>query len=273
MISIDRHCYELSYCIQSLISGCELLPEYHDSEWGRVYDWLYLASSVSVVYADPSRHDGYLYCEPVQELMNRESKAYSSFVKDLSVFNFVWSSFENISKALSKYTSSKVRKCQSNALKGIGFINKYSELVEGIPYYNECLNDLVFLLKEKSRYFLNDYSEYKGDISHFSMGIWYVKEIRNSFAHGSSGIPTVIDCDDGRKADEYSNVILLSTRLVLMTIQLMASSYLKIDDGCLFLWGVHNECSDDDHILNKLMKVHLSFNDPIQDVLFYERGD
>lgn len=205
---------------------------------GNAIDWLKLSSGVESINIDTAKHDdSVLYCGIVWDYEEARSKLMSSLTTELVRFHFVWGALESLVAEF--VPSAKIKKIgKMNAL--CDYLKK-SNLEDLLPKgYLEEYNNLVELMKKISQY-KNDIDTIRlptannsNEANHIDIagiGIYRVYKVRNKFAHGAMEFPEPESHDED--AGLNKELIIVATRIVLMTIIMLFVNDIKMDDFIL----------------------------------------
>lgn len=255
--------------IHELDQHCLLLSGFYEQvKLYNVYQWLNLAAGIISVDFETVRFDDSIgMCGTAYDYAEEESSFNKKVVTELTRFSFVWSALESLIEIVQNDKSKNKKDEYKFLYKGRSYSGKINyicfylfEEFEGlghILYYNQLLDHFLYLLSSNSLYkeLLDDY-QMKGFYGKSGIGISIVYKIRNRFAHGSLKISNFEDVYEGSASDE--ELIRVSTRIVLLTIQMITISYLKgkgtqynywdesagvmhKKDACQFLWSAHKK--------------------------------
>jgi len=190
-------------------------------------DWLQIAASVEKVEINMCKHDDSLaYCGTAFNLQDERSKVVASLATALTSFNFIWSAFEilckclpipPLSKGLKAGRPSFVDQAQYYILQEFS-----SKTNHNVLFYEETLKALITKVEKLTDHNLEKTFETNPYTSKSGVGIQIVRAIRNLFAHGAVNPPLPED----HSVDVFidSQVIELSSRIVLLTIQMLLLS-------------------------------------------------
>ena len=148
LIDIQTHCFRLGELLSKLdpYNFSKLEP------YGflTAIDWLTIASGVESVKIRTSKHDQtVLYCGSAFEYEEKRSELLSRLTTKLTIFNFVWNSFESVTKVFLD------RKQESIVNQAIRFLKQNYGLEPSLAFYNDHLCDLYKYIK-----YSGFYSEY-----------------------------------------------------------------------------------------------------------------
>jgi hypothetical protein len=215
-LTVREHAWKLSLVFEAVYIQQE------DDTWLHIKDWLLMASAVVNTKIDIQYYDAStIFCDPVRDFEESKSKLWSLFCKELVTFNFIWGSLESL---IEKITNAK--ESDSKPYYGIKFLR--SEYA-GTPIKKySCVVRSLLKLMQNSNY---PYDEqiYK----HFSSkntgsGLHLVSKIRNTFAHGSQPLPNPDDWL--RNIHDQISIIEVSSRMILLTMQMLLIAYFRKKD-------------------------------------------
>ncbi|MCK5051083.1 MAG: hypothetical protein KAS53_05060 [Candidatus Cloacimonetes bacterium] len=236
-----------------------------DDDYDNIADWLELCSGIEKVDILTAKFDEAVYlCKTVSQFEDDRSKLLSKFVRNLVEFHFAWGSLESlIIKLLPEKKVNDYGKI--NALCGYLLKNNTSNYLP--KYYITIFNKLISILRSDF-YYQSDLENigllkqttysYKNYVDKAGIGIFTVYKVRNKFAHGAMNIPLTEEYT-GNKVEELK-LLNLSTKLVLLTIQMLLATDLKDSDYVL----------DDNYLLKKsngksalkyLLELHLEIDE------------
>lgn len=193
-----------------------------DPEWMLIGEWLSAAAGiVSMTYGKldhGSMLDSMGLCEPATEHYNRRDKLQSEFLTALSRFSLIWGAFEAVAEMVAPRGGNR-----SVVLPAREYLKREFNL--GSPLVGfECV-----LLSLKEHVKLSDFRKDLIGLFNFAPGndsidggIRVVYELRNKLAHGVLALP-----EDAEGHPIPVCIINLSSKLVLLTIQMLMWSYLK----------------------------------------------
>ena len=211
LIDIQTHCFRLS----------ELLGELDPFAFMSAIDWLITASGVESVSVKTAKHDqSVLYCRGAFEYEEKRSELLSHLTTKLTIFNFVWNSFESVAKVFPH------KKDKSIVNQTIRFLEQNYGSEPSLACYNDHLCNLCKYIGDNEYY--NKYQkEFK--FQNFAdlpgLGLHIVRRIRNDLAHGSAVMPRPDDW--GEKSTKllpsehrHLHLVEACTRILLFTIQM-----------------------------------------------------
>lgn len=260
MISIDLHSWLLS-CLCK-----DIYPQEIDDRWIHVADWFLMASGIEEVSLNTFKFDDSVYFDSgVFSFEATRSNMLTDMAKQLTIFNFIWGGLEALIDIIIPKDEidchGKINATCSYLKKGYssetihGYINMVDELLKIFKLTGYC-NDTLNLGDLHNTYF------YKSHVNKTGIGLFLVYKIRNKFAHGAAGFPIPLDNDEDTSEGFYTYIIRLSSRIVLLSTQMLLSVYFKdknFDVGQIYLnsWFT----LEDMHILSILEKLHLDLKE------------
>ena len=211
LIDVQTHCFRLG----------ELLGRLDNFAFMSAIDWLTIASGVESVNVRTAKHDeSVVYCRGAYEYEEKRSELLSHLTTKLTIFNFVWGSFESVAKVFLN------RKDGSIVEQVIRFLKQHYGSEPSLAFYNDYLCNLCEYIEHNEYY--NEYEkEFKfqkfADLP--GLGLHVVRKIRNDLAHGSAVMPLPDDWGEipTKLLDsEHRHLYLVEacTRILLFTIQM-----------------------------------------------------
>ena len=210
----------------------------YDDNISTVTDWLKLSSSIDSITVDTTKYDGSLaHCGKAWDYEEAKSELMSYLTTELVRFHFVWGALESL---ITEFVPvEKVERFgKINALCGFlkksqledflpnGYVKEYDHLIALMRKTNQYKNDIKFL--ESSAAINNPIKNYI-DIS--GIAVYSVYRIRNKFAHGLMKFPEPEGYSNDVELDK--DLIVVATRLVLMTIIILLINDIKKNDFAL----------------------------------------
>lgn len=245
MSTLQRHSYALKRFLVELGSVFDpyAIKEGEEANWMTAAEWLDLAAGVDSVTLYTAAFDDCLhYCQSVLDYEDARSEILSKLVTQLTVFNFVWSAFETTAKLLDL---PRARGADGIVNRAITFLK--SE--QPIPAYRNVL-DLLGRTIEATNAFhipprIPDFLGFSG------LGLDAVRHLRNTFAHGTARLPEPPEW--GGEPYRRIQLVRLSTRILLLTIQMLLGKYLR-EHECVVAWphdaGTEGDASAASQILH-----------------------
>ena len=212
LIDLQEHCFEL----------LELLGQLHPVAFSNATDWLDIAAGVESVKVTTAKHDGTLvYCGTAMAYEDKRSELLSNLATRLTIFNFVWGSFESVAKALLGDEKPSI------AVKAVKFLKQHYICSLPITGYKDALCDLCELLERDGTYEVcGDAFKLNNPADLNGIGLNVVRMIRNSLAHGNAHLPLPDDWGEGKTellSSEHRHLKLIDTctRIILLTVQML----------------------------------------------------
>lgn len=213
LAQLSHHCARLS----------RLLEDDDQYVWHRVVEWLDVASCIKGVEVDLLEHTpGIQMCSGAFHYSSSREVLLAEFIKELSIFSLVWSALESAAEI---ETFGILRNQKGGK---ISAVNKYLNSVYStrtlLPGYLEELGKFGIAAGQCYGYdrIRRKLSLSRPDASAACLAIDAVYSLRNEFAHGDLTFPE--PDEDHEPVASNSNVVAHATRLVLLTIQMLALS-------------------------------------------------
>ena len=218
LIDIQEHCFRLR----------ELLGELDQIRYIAAIDWLDIAAGVESVKVTTAKHDNSLiFCGEAIAYENKRSELLSNLATRLTIFNFVWGSFESVAKDIIHQRKSSI------VNKTIQFLKENYSPRSPIAFYEDNLQAL--------REFIEGDGAYKVDCQDFKLnnsvdlnglGLHVVRKIRNDLAHGSAQLPMPDNWERGETdllSSEHRHLDLIDTctRILLLTVQMLLLGHVQ----------------------------------------------
>lgn len=250
LIDLSEHCARLSDLLgYPEVSAKRPYRKVRDEtiDWMSASEWLRIASSIDCVEVDTTRFDeSVAWCRPAWEYESQRSILLSQLATQLTVFNFAWGGFETITRLIDPPRVPKgVKPGRTSFVDEAAFyLKSHFEPMRLPAFYGAVLADFRETLDRISHYG-NLSEEFR--IQQFAgisgVGIHVVRRIRNRLAHGTMRMPVPERWSGTTPLDV--ELIGLSTRIVLLTVQMLLSTYFKDDhftvDCPVDEWGVSSE--------------------------------
>lgn len=220
LIDIQEHCFRLS----------ELLGRLHPVAFISAVDWLTIASGVESVKVNTTKHDyDIIYCGSAFDYEEKRSELLSLLTTRLTIFNFVWGSFESVAKVFSLPPLPKHLKRGRGSVvdRTIWFLKQHYGSEFRLAFYDDNLYILRRFL-ESNEYYSEYCKEFKShDFADLTgLGLHIIRKIRNDLAHGSAVMPRPDNWGEEAKEllpseHRHLDIINTCTRIVLLTIQML----------------------------------------------------
>lgn len=239
---VQEHAARLSWLLKELHVEC--------SEFLHLSEWLDMASAITTVEVVWSRFDSCELCP--RDYDDARGEMLEVVVKNLTTFNFIWGGLE----ALIDIINPKFEK-RGGKITGIcKFLKHHFEPSPAPVGYYELITELCDLrrkdrdAKSIKQYKLSDFLGISG------IGLKAVYELRNSFAHGVYTIPEPAEWS--RNAVDHSRIILISSQITLITIQMIMTAYFKDQEILVDYKNSDNELIEEMPLHHILRQIHLS---------------
>lgn len=247
MKEISQHCSDLS----KLISGYE-----PNIEWPNQFEWLNIASGIKKVEFDITRFDTcYGYCSDADHWHGAREELLEMYITELTRFSYVWGALESLIDELNPPPAPDR-----------GKINEICYYIKNRLEYSDIINSYINLLNElrqilgasdvSERNILQRFhaSEY---ISEHGIGLFVIYKIRNRFAHGSISFP--MPDEENRPKSNYSKMVFLSTRIVLLSMQMIWMAFYK---NINLKSKLHWESDEDEEYTVELILRNIHLKEP-----------
>lgn len=230
--TIQEHCFLLAKLMYQLAdipdSKGKKENEHFYVSWLSTGDWLHIAASINDVSINTMNYDSdIILCGDGLRWEEERSEIIKKTTKLLIVFNFIWGSFENIAKIISppeiKNTIKKKRNIVDDCLY---YLKKYYPQRDHLRFYDKILIQFRECIESHQKYkYLSKQFKIYPFCGIEGLGLHIVRIIRNDFAHGTAQIPLPPDEDDDKEHILLFHILELSSRLILMTIQMLLMVY------------------------------------------------
>ncbi|HEY3821769.1 MAG TPA: hypothetical protein VGL81_31605 [Polyangiaceae bacterium] len=246
MKSIDVHAYELYEAIGRAFVRLD--------PWMQVSDWLHLAAGLALVEYN-SRHDVTpMYCEGTGEWNDLRDAVRSEYLLHATRLLYLCCAIESAVRQL----------CGKKAARSPGGVvgaicaNLSAAPVAHPMGYEEVAWQIAVTGRSDPRF--KSRVIQAANLPFHAAGVFLAYEVRNQLAHGTVQLPDAGDQEDGQLARQVS-LVDLSSRAVLLTLQMMILSYLdapnvELDDD----YGDDDD-TDASH-RNRIAKLHLDLVHP-----------
>jgi hypothetical protein len=267
--AISKHAYSL------LLVLTQTSPKNSDKNltWERSIEWLNLGLSIQATNVITGYHDDtLLYCGSAMEYEIKKSEILSEIVTDISIFNFLWGSFESLCKSINLEKVPNSIKKRRNFVDDTLFYLKQDYPLIPLPHqYIEQLKELESIVSKspesKSINFKNLYNSKL--LNNTGKALTLIRLIRNDFAHGSYTLPMHDDWNifGNYKISDHIQKIRLSSSLLLITIQMILITYFKDNQFAVLLDPIK---SGDDYIniIDKLFSLHSNEKNSLNSLFF-----
>lgn len=220
-VGLQEHCAILSKALIEIVEGDI------DSGFFHAAEWLEFAAGVCTVEVLTARFDSCLmYCGNAVDYEDARSELFSRIATELTIFQFTWSAFETLSKSINPPSIPKTQRFRgADALcQRVIFYLKQTPPVDG---YESVINHLKKSVPSSCAHPGFDQEALPLFMGRSGIGINFVREVRNEFAHGAARLPEPDDSGDrwcGKKS-RFPEQIRICSRVVLLTIQMLLCAY------------------------------------------------
>lgn len=274
LIPLSKHCYRLS-CLLASLSGDEIKyePENEVASWELASDWLKIASGVIKVEVDTTKHDFSLsYCGNAWDYEEKRSQLLSELATKLTTFNFIWGAIETVIKVISPkgfdYSLGKKLKRKGDFVdRGVYYLRTQYNQTPILEDYSQTLAEFRLMIEKSNFKNLQNCFHLDEMTSISGLAFHIIRMIRNSFAHGSTLFPDPEDWGEknnnlSEEEKVHTEIIELSSRLLLFTIQMLILAYYKDQNLSVFVYGLDFGISDEIELLPFARILHLN-HDPL----------
>lgn len=220
LIDIQEHCYRLR----------QVLCELDQFVFMSALEWLDIAAGIENINVLTAKYDTCLmYCGCSLDYEDKRSELLSQLAAKLTIFNFVWGSFESIAKAIElPHLPRNLKRSRGSIVdRAIWFLKQSYSPKPHVAYYDDELYRLRKLI-ENNDYYKKYTSEFKflafGDLN--GLGLHIVRKLRNELAHGCAQMPEPDKWETGKTdllPSEHRHLDLIDTctRVLLLSIQMI----------------------------------------------------
>jgi len=245
LIDLKQHCHNLA---QFFISA-------NPYDFDPVTSWLKISSGITEVKFISDLFDpDVMWCGSAMEYEDAKSEFHSRLICELTRFIFIWGGLELLVDMLT------LKNCPHYP----GKVNKvnyflkenYKKRYQVIDHYQDVVECLKILLTRNTWY---------GDVKDiFSsskctcddlIGLKAVYKIRNLFAHGAFHFSEPEDWNMVKPLDVP--IVATSSRIVLMTMQMLLLSYYDVLSFPIIQYGNSLDCEKEIQAEDFLLKMHL----------------
>jgi len=249
LLELQDHSAILSHAISGLVGHDHFIN--YEKEINAA-EWLDVAAGVCKVELVTSRFNNCtMYCEPVLEYEDARSELVTRLVMQLIIFLFIWGAYESVTDIINPPSIPRTLRMKG-ADKPVDRTIFFLKDEPPLQAYLDILRQLKQLLLERPEYLrflsLGALPPHMGTTG---IGIDFVRRVRNKFAHGAASLPMpdgwIVD-SHGKKSND-PEIIAISSRIVLFTIQMLLLTYYrdkhfnievpKHDDGLTIESDVH----------------------------------
>lgn len=269
ILLLQEHAYHLSKIINQLNE----IQSADTTKWSLASDWLDLGSSIRSISIVTEGYDNtIMYCGPAIEYENEKSKTLEQFTKALSIFNFFWGALETIAKIINPPKLPKTLKKKRTIIDDcVYFLKNNYPIITSPEKYNELLDSLIEIITKDPQHSNVNFDKIF-DIKYLDntgKALALIRIIRNDFAHGTHAFPEPDDWswNNHFKSSDYTKKINTSSRLILLTIQMLLISYFKDESIEIVKWGTNDTYVD---LIEQLYGLHSITPSKCNFGLFYQ---
>ena len=239
-------------------------------DWMNASSWLHFAASVNDVSVDTAYFDeSVMMCGRANDYHNAKSDLFSELASAMTTFGFCWNALESVIKVIDP--PRVPRNIKSNARlidNGIYFLATEYEPRLPVRCYNETAGGLLDLVRQLPYYRTSCAIQFDSFMTMPGYGLHIVRKIRNKFAHGTIELPEPEEWSQSPPRD--TELIAESTRVVLLTMQMMLIAFFKNDSFSVECLKEEDGFTREDDVEYVLRCLHLrpQINDPCQLKLF-----
>lgn len=237
MVDLQKHSYRLAQMLKEL-SLCVFAGLDCEEHYFMIAgDWLELASGIETLQLITARFDDSLmYCGNARDYEDKRSLLLSEVATRLSIFNFIWGGLESVVKVINPDPIPNCIKKRRNSIDDtIYYLKNNYDPNPRLQAYDDGLCKLHMLMSQVDQYrkWLPAFG-LQPFLSSSGLGLHIIRLIRNDFAHGSASLPMPDDWGPGEMKEtitsqekQYLDIIDTSSRLLLLTQQMLLMVYLK----------------------------------------------
>lgn len=204
------------------------------TDWFAVCEWLDVAAAVEGVSVNTIRaNSGYGYCSTADEYADARQELLRRFVREYSIFSFVWGSIESAVTLISppkhpvKAKRGKVRDAAYFLRSSFANRAAVSGLREEIDLFCEAARSCLGSAAVDAR--MAETTEF----GWAGIGLYTIYELRNQFAHGAITFPE--PDQDNRPVSAHESMVAHASRVALLQLQmLLLASIEPIDEPIAF---------------------------------------
>jgi hypothetical protein len=190
--------------------------------------WFHIAWSIKDLKYDGINYDAsFMMCRPSYEYESAKQKLYKKLVSETTLFTNLYNGFESFINEI------KLEECIHRKGKINAATKFISEKINENNFTIELYNDIVLLSVEMYNSIFDDHFSIiikPNDCTNtFGLGIKLIYKIRNKLMHGDFFFPEPLDY--GVKPPFHPELINLSSRLILISMQLLLIAKEKIENN------------------------------------------
>lgn len=262
---------------RDLKEHCLILSEFilhPDVSWSEPHWWhvarclLSAVGIVNVTYDSSKFHDKHFNSE-LLEYQEGSDAILSEFVKELMIFSFVWGSLESV---LDNISPVEVPGHRGKINAACNYLKNEYEPEPPPIFYNALVDSLNDITSHLPYWYQRIFERFQ--TKHFvgtsGIGLYVIYGLRNMFAHGSLTVPS-LDFETWKAnslLDTYA--INTSSRLILLTVQMLISAYLKNKTFDVYMTDANSSAEIELHKFLRTMHLRSAINRSQQKWLWQE---
>ena len=194
------------------------------------------------------------YCESIAEYYREKGEVLSGLLLEFTMFYYIWGGLESLIAIIEPQPVKAARGLINAACR---FLKINYDADRPLLFYE----DLIIRMKDIMT-LVPDYSdlccEFRPNefIGMSGIGLHVIHKIRNRLFHGAISFPEPEAYTDIKSYD--SELIAISSRLCLLTIQMLLLAYFNAHDEIGLCWSIYNEREGKkDDIMHSIRTMHL----------------
>ncbi len=217
MNSLGEHCWNLC----RFTNGNDRSKK----QWEQLYEYLNVSASIDEVKINLTKYDSnFGWCSAPDTWIIAREEILEKYTLQLLRFTYVWGGLEAIIDAINPKPSPEKGKINRICY----YLLQKLHVSDEVSFYSAQLGRLNVLLNEADIREPSIKKRFKGNrhLSHQGLGIYVIYKLRNVFAHGALTFPEP-EPYEHKPISSYPEMIEVSTRLVLLTIQMIFIAHLQ----------------------------------------------
>jgi len=212
---LDEHCCSLS----RLVSGYDI-----ELEWLTQSEWLNIASGIVSVKFDIMRYDSSVgYCRNADNWHFSREEILEKYVTELTGFTYVWGALEALINEIDPPPAPIKGRIRDICYYLYNKLDS-GDVIDPYPSVVERLRQILETSDARDDRILKRFDKIE-NISEHGTGIYAIYKLRNSLVHGSIAFP--YPDEENRPISMYPELVRLSTRIVLLTMQMIWLAHYK----------------------------------------------
>lgn len=235
---LDEHSYYLSTFFGQ--------TEHSLYNWAHVAEWLNVAAGViKVDFATARFDDSIMWCSEASHFEDKKTETLSDLVTNLCTFSFIWGALEAV---VSNLKPKNVPGFPGKINAACYYLQQEYKPNVSLPFYRDLFATFMDVLAKNPKHEqLLSELRFRPYLSVDSLGLYCVYKIRNTFAHGALVFPEHEEWTGVQSYD--AELIHISSRLVLLSIQMLLLSSIKADSFTVWCppeyWKTKEDDEDD----------------------------